>query len=156
MLLLPWHTQAEAGPQLTDSFASVELRLPARPSELRRARDCVADAGAGFGLDRKACYELVFAVNEAVTNAIRHGSPAQDGTIGLRIDSDGDALVCLVSDCGPFTTRDQDRDSSFEEGGRGFAFMSAMTDELELTVEPDRTIIELRKRRLIGAVLGHA
>ena len=39
-----------------------------------------------------------------------------------------------------------------EEGGRGFAFMSALTDKLELNVEPDATVVELRKRRSTEAV----
>jgi anti-sigma regulatory factor (Ser/Thr protein kinase) len=34
-----------------------------------------------------------------------------------------------------------------EEGGRGFAFMSALTDQMELNVEADGTVVELRKRR---------
>jgi anti-sigma regulatory factor (Ser/Thr protein kinase) len=156
MLLPPWHTLAEPGLGLTESFSPVRLRLPAESTELRRARDEVAAAGTEFGLDHKACYELVFAVNEAVTNAIRHGSPASDGTIGLRIEVDGDDLVCLVSDCGPFVPPRRQRDMATEEGGRGFAFMSALTDQMELNVEPDETVIELRKRRTAGSLTADA
>jgi anti-sigma regulatory factor (Ser/Thr protein kinase) len=123
---------------------------------LGKARDCVAGAGAEFGLCRKACYELVFAVNEAVTNAIRHGGAAPDGTIGLRIDAEGDALVCLISDCGPFVPPRKAVDPENDEGGRGFAFMTALTDELELTVESDGTTVELRKRRLTGELVSNA
>jgi serine/threonine-protein kinase RsbW len=148
MLLPPWHTLAEPGLGLAESSAPVRLRLPAESSELRRARDEVAAAGTEFGLEHKACYELVFAVNEAVTNAIRHGGAAPDGTIGLQIETDGDELVCLVSDCGPFVPPRRQRDMATEEGGRGFAFMSALTDRMELTVEPHETVIELRKRRV--------
>lgn len=152
MLLPPWHTLVEPGLGLTESFTPVQLRLPAESSELRRARDEVAAAGREFGLDHKACYELVFAVNEAVTNAIRHGSPAADGTIGLRIEVDRDDLICSVSDCGPFVPPRRQRNMATEEGGRGFAFMSALTDHLELNVEPHETVIELRKRRIADAV----
>jgi anti-sigma regulatory factor (Ser/Thr protein kinase) len=139
-----------------ESFAPVQLRLPAESAELRRARDEVAAAGAEFGLEHKACYELVFAVNEAVTNAIRHGSPAPDGTIGLRIEADGDDLVCFVSDCGPFVPPRRKRDMATEDGGRGFAFMSALTDQMELNVEHDETVLELRKRRLMKVLVGDA
>jgi anti-sigma regulatory factor (Ser/Thr protein kinase) len=151
MLLPPWHTLVEPGLGLTERFSPVHLRLPAESSELRRARDEVAAAGMEFGLPHKACYELVFAVNEAVTNAIRHGSPAADGTIGLRINADGDDLICAVSDCGPFVPPRRQRDMATEEGGRGFAFMSALTDQLELNVEPNETVVELRKRRVADA-----
>jgi anti-sigma regulatory factor (Ser/Thr protein kinase) len=151
MLLPPWHTLVEPGLGLTESFTAVRLRLPAESSELRRARDEVAAAGTEFGLPHKACYELVFAVNEAVTNAIRHGSPADDGTIGLRIEAEGDDLICSVSDCGPFVPPRRQRNMATEEGGRGFAFMAALTDQLELNVEPNETVVELRKRRVADA-----
>jgi anti-sigma regulatory factor (Ser/Thr protein kinase) len=150
----PWPTPADT--QLAEPFTPVEVRLPAHSSVLGRARDCVADAGTEFGLDRKACYDLVFAVNEAVTNAIRHGSAAHDGTIGLRIDAEGDALICLVSDAGPFLPPSRNGKSELEEGGRGFAFMTALTDELELTVESNGTTVELRKRRLNGDLVTDA
>jgi anti-sigma regulatory factor (Ser/Thr protein kinase) len=130
-----------------EAFEPVDLRLPARPSELKRARDCVAAAAADFGFCRKSAYELVFAVNEAVTNAIKHGTPHDDGTIGLTIDSDGDALVCSVQDAGPFVTPYITAEPVTAESGRGFAFMSALTDEFELLVKPAATIVRLRKLR---------
>jgi anti-sigma regulatory factor (Ser/Thr protein kinase) len=155
---LPWHTTPEQEHRLqsTECFASVNLRLPARPSELKRARDCVADAAAEFGFDRKACYELVFAVNEAVTNAIKHGSPDTDGAIGLCIDADGDSLVCSVYDCGPFVPPKSRSGLTSDEGGRGFAFMSVLMDELELSVEPEATVVRLRKRRTAAALVPSA
>ncbi len=132
---------------VAEAFEPVDLRLPARPNELKRARDCVAAAAADFGFARKAAYELVFAVNEAVTNAIKHGSPAGDGTIGLSIDADGDALVCSVEDAGPFVPPGPQHEPVTAESGRGFAFMSALTDEFELLVRPAATIVRLRKLR---------
>ena len=132
---------------VTEMFQTVDLRLPARPSELKRARDCVAAAAADFGFARKAAYELVFAVNEAVTNAIKHGRPDADGTIGLSIDADGDALVCSVQDAGPFIPPRTEREPVTAESGRGFAFMSALTDDFELLVKPAATIVRLRKLR---------
>src|ERR1700761_856552 len=96
--------QAERVPS-AESFTPVDLRLPAQASELKRARDCVSSIAAEFGLDRKAAYELAFAVNEALTNAIKHGSADSDGTVGLHIAAEGDDLVCSVSDSGPFVPR---------------------------------------------------
>jgi anti-sigma regulatory factor (Ser/Thr protein kinase) len=139
------------------SSLPIELRLPADASELKHARDAVAAAAAAFGLDRKASYEFVFAVNEAVTNAIKHGNPDAEGTVGLIIDSDGDTLVCSVSDCGPFVEPEARIDSGSEENGRGFAFMSAFTDNLELVVEPGLTLVHLRKLRVpAGVLVGNA
>lgn len=152
MLSPPWLTPADAASALAEASVPVEIRLPAESSELGRARDFVTEAGREFGLERKACFELVFAVNEALTNAIRHGSPASDGTVGLRIEFQRDELVCLVSDCGPFIPPRTKSDPTSDEGGRGFAFMSALTDEFELSVEPGNTVVELRKRRVEALV----
>jgi len=146
--LLPLPSLSErSAPAVAEAFQPVDLRLPARPSELKRARDCVAAAAADFGFARKAAYELVFAVNEAVTNAIKHGRPDADGTIGLTIDAEGDALVCSIQDAGPFVAPRAEHEPVTAESGRGFAFMSALTDEFELLVEPAATIVRLRKLR---------
>jgi anti-sigma regulatory factor (Ser/Thr protein kinase) len=131
-----------------ECFTAVDLRLPATPSQLKRARDCVAEVAADFGFSRRAGFDLVFAVNEAVTNAIKHGSPDVDGTVGLTVDVDGDSLVCTVQDCGPFIPRATTDNQA--ESGRGFAFMEAMTDAFELIVEPGSTVVRLRKSRCAG------
>lgn len=123
----------------------LELRLPSRPAQLKRARDWVAAAATDFGFGRKDCFDLVFAVNEAVTNAIKHGSPDEDGMIALAIETDGDAMICSVRDSGPFLPADPAPAAGPAESGRGFAFMSALTDEFELLVEPDATVVRLRK-----------
>src|SRR5947209_3651893 len=78
------------------TFVIRQLRFPARASQLHRVRACADDAAAEFGLDATDCYQFVFAVNEAVTNAIRHGRPDKDGTIGLRIHTEGETLICSV------------------------------------------------------------
>lgn len=133
----------------------MQLRLPAHASELKRARDLVTEAAVEFGLDSKSRYEFVFAVNEAVTNAIKHGGPDADGTVGLRIDVEHDTLVCSVTDCGPFHEREVDPDPDADENGRGFAFMSAFTDDCELVVEPGRTVVHLRKLRPVGVLVAN-
>src|SRR5579884_1222104 len=132
-------------------FTLVDLRLPSHASELKRARECVAAASAEFGLSAKAAYEFVFAVNEAVTNAIKHGSPAADGTVGLRVEADGDALVCSVTDAGPFVAPTSRPNLQTGESGRGFPLMSAMTDGFELLAEPEATTVRLRKLRAAAA-----
>jgi anti-sigma regulatory factor (Ser/Thr protein kinase) len=124
-----------------------ELRLPASGSELRSARDSVADAAAAFGLPPRDRYQFVYAVNEALTNAIKHGSPDQDGTIGLRVEFDGDSIVCSVSDCGPWENPEIRPGPNTGEGGRGLLLMSALADEVQVSVEPEATTVRLRKHR---------
>jgi anti-sigma regulatory factor (Ser/Thr protein kinase) len=123
-----------------------ELRLPAAPAQLVIAREHVERAAVTMGFDDRATHEIVFAVNEAVTNAIRHGSPDQAGTIGLLIESDGDALTVVVSDSGSFIPTVPDG-TPMAEQGRGFVFMSSLMDQVDLTRCPEGTLVRLRKHR---------
>jgi serine/threonine-protein kinase RsbW len=119
-------------------------------------RAWVSQAAVALGCDGKPRFEFVVAINEAVTNAIRHGSPADDGTIGVCVERDGDSVVCSVSDCGPFVPPSQGPHLTSDEGGRGFAFMAALADEVELVVGPDTTVVRLRKQRTAEAHAGDA
>ena len=79
------------------------------------------------------------AVSEAVTNAIIHGYNNEEESVSLCCDRDGQQLVITVEDHGagidnieqamqPFyTTKPQ-----LERSGKGFAFMEAFMDKLEV------------------------
>jgi anti-sigma regulatory factor (Ser/Thr protein kinase) len=123
-----------------------ELRLPAVPAQLVIAREHVERAALALGFDDRATHEIVFAVNEAVTNAIRHGKPDDTGTIGLLIEHDGDGLTVVVSDSGSFIPSVPDG-SPMAEQGRGFVFMSSLMDQVDLVRCPEGTLVRLRKHR---------
>jgi anti-sigma regulatory factor (Ser/Thr protein kinase) len=110
------------------------------------AREHVERAALAVGFDARAAHEIVFAVNEAVTNAIRHGRPDQTGTIGLLIERDGDGLTVVVSDSGSFIPSIPDG-SPMAEQGRGFVFMSTLMDQVDLIRCPEGTLVRLRKHR---------
>ncbi len=130
----------------TAQTCRTELRLPADAAQLNRARQFVRDAATSFGLDQRAAYEFVYAVNEAVTNAIKHGCPEPDGSIRLGIELAGDLIICSVRDRGPFVPPAVFSGPSLAESGRGFALMSALTDEVQLAVGPGATVVRLYKR----------
>jgi len=121
-----------------------ELRLPAEPSQLAAARAYAHRAAAAFGLDADRCYELAFAVNEAVTNAIRHGKADEQGCIHLSVLVDGDRLTFAVRDYGTFAASTFDRVTSSERG-RGFALMTGLMDAVQLCAAPGRTTVRLSK-----------
>jgi serine/threonine-protein kinase RsbW len=127
-------------------FAERELRLPAEPAELAGVRDYVGRAASEFGLDDSGRRDFVFAANEAVTNAIQHGTPDADGTILLRITGKGELLTVAVSDCGPFVTSVGENDP-LPESGRGFRFMTRLVDEIQLSIGRGQTTVSLHKRR---------
>lgn len=128
------------------NFITRHLLVPASPSHLRQVRRYVEDAAADFGLGPGDRHALVFAVNEAVTNAIKHGSPFRNATISLRIEFHGDTLICCVADNGRFVPAPADS-GTLAEGGRGLKLMALFTDELELFTEAAGTTVRLHKRR---------
>jgi anti-sigma regulatory factor (Ser/Thr protein kinase) len=128
------------------SRATSELRLSAQPSQLVRAREYARAAAAAFGFDDERCYEVVCAFNEAVTNAIRHGRPDERGQIDLSVQSDGERLTLAVRDYGKFVATVAATPRS--EGGRGFALMAALMDDVELRISPASTTVCLSKDRV--------
>jgi anti-sigma regulatory factor (Ser/Thr protein kinase) len=122
-----------------------ELRLRARTSELGAARLYAEDAAAAFGLDATACHEFAFAVNEAVTNAIRHGAPDAQGYIRLAVATRADRLTLAVQDYGRFLSSAVDRTISSEDG-RGLTMMARMVD-VQLCIGRAGTIVRLSKTR---------
>ena len=121
------------------------LRLPARPSSLAAARRYSEQAACAFGMSGECCYEVAYAVNEAVTNAIRHGAPDGWGDIGLSILMDHDRLTFVVRDSGTFQPPSESSASS--DHGRGLALMAALMDDVRVQVEPGGTTIHLTKSR---------
>ena len=145
---LPVQPEAPRSPDPSaGDFITPELRLPAKASELQRAREYADQAAASFGFDDPERFQFAFAVNEAVTNAIRHGTADQAGTIGLRIAAHGDRLTVDVCDCGPFVDRAADQDEPMPDHGRGFDLMAKLMDELEVRAHPEGTTVRLGKRR---------
>jgi stage II sporulation protein AB (anti-sigma F factor) len=132
--------------QTAASPVTSELRLPARASALGATRNYVGQAAAAFGLDAEGCDELVFAANEAVTNAIRHGAPDEQGYIHLAIAVQADRLTFVVRDYGAFVPSIT-KNSSRSEHGRGFALMARLVDEVQLSSEPGNTTVRLSKAR---------
>ncbi len=130
----------------TGILVANELPLPARRSELGAARQFAADGAEAFGLDAAGCYEFVVAVNEAVTNAIRHGASDERGLIHLSIVADADRLTFAVRDRGTFVMPDLDS-SLASENGRGLALMANLVDEVQLEIEPGGTTVRLSKAR---------
>lgn len=124
-----------------------ELRLPALAGELFAARRYVEAAAIEFGLDVEDSYDFVYAANEAITNAIRHGAPNRDGQIVLSIHASDDLLSLSIHDCGRFATPERPMQAGLE-GGRGFALMARLVDDIKLHTGPGGTTVTLCKVRV--------
>lgn len=107
----------------------------------RRFADAVA-AREGFG--HRERYELMLACNEAVANAVEHGSRTGDRVL-VEAGVEGDSLVIRVRDRGRFVPRVRPRVST-PERGRGLEFMTELVDDVQLHTGPSGTDVVLRKR----------
>jgi anti-sigma regulatory factor (Ser/Thr protein kinase) len=130
----------------TASHAASELHVLARRSELGVARSYAEDVAAAFGLDADGRYEFVYAVNEAVTNAIRHGASDEEDMIHMSISADADRLTFCVRDRGTFVMPEVELDES-SPGGRGLALIASLVDEVDVHIDPGGTTVRLTKLR---------
>lgn len=97
--------------------------------------------------------DLKTAVSEAVTNAIIHAYPEEDGLIEMYLEREGRTIRVTVIDYGvgienveksmePLYTTS----SAMERSGMGFTFMEAFSDELLVTSLPGKgTTVKLVK-----------
>jgi anti-sigma regulatory factor (Ser/Thr protein kinase) len=108
--------------------------------ELRHA---VRDHAEAAGLTGDELFGFVLAVQELVTNAVRHGG----GRGELRLRRDGDTLICDVTDHGngfadglPVTTGPPPVDDT---GGRGLWLARQFTDTLMVSDGPDGATVSI-------------
>jgi anti-sigma regulatory factor (Ser/Thr protein kinase) len=143
-----WLAEVKISPESDAEYLSAgELTLPATDSSLLAAREYVEETAAAFGFDADSCYQFVFAVNEAVTNAIKHGGSDEHGYIRLRAITEGDLLTFVVHDYGTFRVSSIDRSIRVEHG-RGLAFMASLTDKIGVSAKPGGTTVSLSKARV--------
>jgi anti-sigma regulatory factor (Ser/Thr protein kinase) len=105
-------------------------------------RHAVASCAAAGGLSGGRLDDFVIAVNELLTNAVRHGGGA--GSVALWRE-DG-SVVCEVTDSGHGlgdTPPPGNRPSPAEPGGWGLWLAGELTDSLELTSSDEGTTVRI-------------
>ena len=118
---------------LSLSLPSTVAVLPALRATLRR---WLAQSGA----TEQESFELLVALGEACTNAIRHGSARPGSTFELEATAGGE-IVARVSDHGRW------REAGARAGGRGLAII----DNFELDISRTTDGTDVRMRRRLGA-----
>jgi anti-sigma regulatory factor (Ser/Thr protein kinase) len=116
------------------SYARATGEFPAVPASLADVRRFVREHAARSGLSDRGRDELVLAVSEAATNAVRHSGSS---TMRLRWRANGRRVVVTVEDRGIFrpgrpAPGEQRSIEPRMPGGYGLTLMSASTDELHL------------------------
>ncbi len=113
--------------------------------DLPELRDLVGVRAAAFGVPREHALDLMLATNEVVTNSICHGG--ERGT--LRLWTDGESLVCEVSDGGHITEPLVGRIAPVPsvQGGRGVWLANQLCDLVRIRSTAAGTVVRLHVRR---------
>jgi anti-sigma regulatory factor (Ser/Thr protein kinase) len=113
-------------------------------SRVTTLRHAVASAAAGAGLSGQRLDDFVVAVNELLTNAVRHGGGA--GRVSLWCAAD--SVVCEVSDHGAGLDRADhpERPAPDVPGGWGLWLAAELTDHLDIKSDGDGTAVRIASR----------
>lgn len=143
-------TEAAQPPPGTGGPPDAECLL-AEPFDRQRVtglRHVVATCAGAAGLDGDRLDDFVLAVNELLTNAVRHGG----GAGRLRLWRDGSGVVCEVADTGrglapdqrrPDQRRPGDRPPLDTPGGWGLWLVQRLTDEVQVRTGADGTAVRI-------------
>jgi anti-sigma regulatory factor (Ser/Thr protein kinase) len=109
------------------------------------ARHRVSHLAAAAGFSRAKTSDLVLAVNEVLTNSVRHGG----GRGLLRIWQEDGSLVCEIADAGRIEDPlvDRRRPLADQSGGRGLWMANQLCDLMQLRSFPDGSAVRVRMRR---------
>ncbi|MGA7353918.1 MAG: ATP-binding protein [Candidatus Cybelea sp.] len=128
----------------------LRLSIPPLPRFASTARSAFSNFAGLHRLASRDAENLVFAIGEAIANAIQHAETRE--SIEIWVSIEGDAVVARVTDRGRgFAAPPGGRvalPSVYAEEGRGFAIMQRCTDFLDVSTNPGcGTVITLGRYR---------
>jgi serine/threonine-protein kinase RsbW len=124
----------------------VNLTLPPSSSHLPDLRRSVARTLGN--LDQRVLADVLLALDEAVSNAIRHGSRGGD-PVQVSVESDGEWVEMTVRDAGPTPRLPRlpaEPPPVLQTGGRGLWLILQLVDEVRLQRIGDGTRLIMRRR----------
>jgi anti-sigma regulatory factor (Ser/Thr protein kinase) len=110
--------------------------------ELGQLRTFVAGEAQQASLGRQAATSLVAAINEIATNSLQHGG----GHGELRVWTDGDWLVCAVSDSGHLTAPLAGKLPPAANDGAGLWLANQLTDLVQIHSAPGGTEVRVHQK----------
>jgi PAS domain S-box-containing protein len=119
---------------------TIAFTLPAEPESLAGLRRRLARFLHAAGADEMETYEITLTVCEAAGNAIEHAYGPGDATFDVEARFDADELVATVRDRGNW------RERRGTHRGRGLNIIQGLMDEVEVSTEPDGTMVRMKRR----------
>ena len=127
----------------------MELTIPSDPRWLRMVRAMMEEVSRQAGFDEKEGCEVVIAVDEALSNVMKHsykGDPNK--LVSLSCITEDGSLEVVLRDQGEVLDLERCEPKAPDEmrvGGRGIFLMRCTMDEVEYQRDGDTNLIRLRK-----------
>lgn len=117
------------------SDRSLRMKILSDPAELGRVRNAVERFALNAGLDEKAAGDVVLALDEALTNIIRHAyKDASDKPIEIEVTRQDEKLNVVLRDYGRVADRSRIKSRDLDDvrpGGLGVHIMNECMDSVE-------------------------
>jgi len=121
-----------------------EFELPAGPESISYIRHKVAVFAHSMSFTPEQLEDIVLAVGEAASNAVRHGSPlGKQNKIRICCENCEEQLVVRLTDEGCGFNPCEVKVTGFcelIEGGRGLSFMRMLMDEVSFSFDRGTTV----------------
>ncbi len=122
--------------------------LAAAPGNVTTARHQLAQWLDHIAVDLSRAQDIVLAVNEAVTNAIEHGSGCDDSKlVSVQAAVHDETLIARVSDSGHWI-HSLHHPISSKHGGRGLILIKQLTNSVDILRTPTGTHVTMRFDRI--------
>ena len=148
-----WSVVSHADTSEAVPHPRLELSFPHDPARLLRVRERIRDYLDHLALDEESIDEVILAIMEAATNALRHSGGAAG--IGIRISVEDGQLVACVSDDGRgfdlAAHRPDEPPDVVSSGGRGLFLIGELMDSVEFLFD---TGTEVRMRKSVRVKPG--
>ena len=95
----------------------------------------------GHGAAEEEVFDFLVAINEACSNAVEHPIGMNGGDIGLDAEFRGGEVTVVIEDHGEWRPAGPKNDR-----GRGFEFMHALMENVDVDRSPSGTHVRLRRR----------
>jgi len=127
--------------------SSTKLVFPSKLSEVPGAQQAIMEAAQAAGFGEKALFAIRLALDEALTNAVRHGNASDPSkNVTVEFTPAPHKLTIMIEDEGPGFVPDDIPDPTAEENlgrphGRGVMLMRAYMTEVQFNDRGNRVTL---------------
>lgn len=126
---------------------TTKLIFPSKLSEVPAAQHAIVDAAKSAGFDEKALFAVRLALDEALTNAVRHGNASDPSKkVTVEFSTEPHQLTVTIEDEGPGFDPEAVPDPTAEENlgrphGRGVMLMRAYMTDVQFNERGNRVTL---------------